>query len=94
MVTLDIETVEKEIIALVNDLNENLKIGAAVDQNCCPGTAGFASQILLNVIFELEERLGVVIPNNQYIFHDKATHKQLSITEAAKKLIKVAKNGN
>jgi hypothetical protein len=95
MITIDHTTVENEIIKVVEDLNVNLKIGAVVNANCCPGKSGFASQILVDIMADLEDALGISIPHNQYIFFDKVApkqFKQLTIKEAAQKLIKVATN--
>lgn len=94
MVTITQDKVETEIIKAVEDLNKNLKIGATVDATCSPGNVGFASQVLLTIMSTLEINLGVNIPHNVYIFHDKDTFRQLTISEAAKKLIKLAKHGN
>ncbi len=93
MVTLTQQTVEAEIVNAVEDLNKNLKIGATVNATCSPGNVGFASQVLLTIMSTLEINLGVTIPHNVYIFHDKSTNKQLTIKEAAKKLIKLAEYG-
>lgn len=93
MTNLILASVEAEIIKAVEDLNSNLKIGATVNAACCPGNVGFASQVLLTIMSRLEDSLGIIIPHNVYIFHDKDTHQQLSIKEAANKLIKVAKDG-
>lgn len=86
-------TVEAEIIKAVEDVNKNLKIGATVNTSCCPGDDGFSSHILLHIMSRLQDTLGIIIPNNVYIFHDKDSHKQLSIEDAAIKLIKLAKHG-
>ena len=89
MATLSQAVVEAEIINAVEELNKNLKIGATVNGGCCPGNSGFASQVLLTIMTTLEVNLEITIPHNVYIFHDKKTHEQLSITQAAKKLIKI-----
>jgi acyl carrier protein len=93
MITIDQAVVEDEIIKIVEDLNTNLKIGATVNKHCAPGRSGFASQILVDMMADLEDALGVTIPSNQYIFFDKTNHRQLTIKEAAQKLIKVATYG-
>mgnify|MGYP000079457201 CR=1 FL=1 len=90
MIPISEALVEKEIIKAVEDLNANMKIGAIVDSSCRPGNVGFASQVLLTIMSRLEETLNIIIPDNVYIFHDKASHQQLSINEATKKLIKLA----
>lgn len=92
MVTIAQETVEQEIIKAVEELNSNMKLGANIDSACCPGEIkGISSQILVTIMSRLEDSLGVQIPSNVYIFHDKDTHSQLSIEAAAKKLIKLSK---
>jgi len=93
MKKLDHKIVEAEIIKAVTDLNVNLKIGAEISTTCCPGNSGFASQVLLDLMVSLELALGVTIPLKEYIFFDKASHKQLTIKAAAEKLIKIAKDG-
>jgi len=40
---------------------------------------------------KLEDILNISIPENCYIFYEKASNKQLSIKEASLKLIKIAK---
>jgi len=93
MIKLEESTVESALIKEIDDLNRNLKIGATINTTCCPGNAGFASQVLLTIMSRLEDSLGIIIPHNVYIFHDKVSHKQLSIKEAANKLIRFAKDG-
>lgn len=93
MIKVDQATVEAEIVKVVEDININLKVGAVINATCCPGNIGFTSQILIDIMPSLEDALGIIIPHNQYIFFDKSTHRQLSIKEAAQKLIKVAKDG-
>ena len=93
MVELAQDVVENEIIKVVEELNDKLSIGANINAGCSPGGIGIGSQILVTIMSRLEHALGITIPSNTYIFYDKKTHKQLSITEAAKKLIKVATNG-
>ena len=82
--------VEAEIKSAVEEINNNLKIGAKIDSECRPGEIGISSQILLTIMSRLEDSLGVIIPSNVYLFHDKEK-QQLSIQDAAKKLIKFAK---
>ncbi len=81
--------VEAEIISAVEEINEHLKIGAKIDSGSCPGNiGGMSSQILLTIMSRLEDTLGIEIPPNIYIFHHK--DEQLSIQQAAEKLIKYA----
>jgi len=93
MSTLVHKTVEAEIIKALEDVKSKLKISANINADCCPGIIGISSQILLNIMIDLEETLGVSIPNNIYIFHDPKTHKQLSVTEATQKLLKIVNHG-
>jgi len=91
MITIAQETVEQEIIKAVEEINTNLKIGANINGECCPGNIGISSQILITIMSRLEDSLGIQIPTNVYIFHNKDTQDQLSIQDAAKKLIKLSK---
>lgn len=94
MIELTQTQVEDELLKIVEEVNGRLKIGGDVNVGCRPGNIGFSSQVLVDIMIQVEGILGVNIPNNAYIFYDKSSHKQLSIKEAAKKLLKVAKNGN
>lgn len=93
MITLEQNYVESEIIKLVSEISTSLEIETVVDNICCPSNIGISSQILITVMSRLESALGVVIPKSCYIFLDNKSHTQLNIQEAAKKLIKFAKNG-
>ncbi len=94
MINIDQAIIENEIIKQVEDIKNNFNIQTDVDIDSCPGLiAGITSQILVTVISRLQPALGIIIPNNTYIFHNKEKNKQLTIKEAAQKLIKVAKNG-
>ena len=92
MKKLDHEIVEAEIMKAVKDVSIILKIGAEINISCNPGNI-FPSHVLLDLTPTLEIALGVTIPLKEYIFFDKSKHKQLSIKEAAEKLIKIAKYG-
>jgi hypothetical protein len=92
MVNLAIETVEKEITNAIKDVNQRFKIGSTVDGDVCPGDS-IASQILVTIMGRIGSKLGASIPNNVYIFYDKKSHKQLSIKEAAQKLLNAVTNG-
>ncbi len=94
MANLDSTIVEKEIIKSVDAVRKKFKIDAVVNGDCSPGGIGIASQVLLNVMRRLEGTLGIAIPHNCYIFHDKKTKRQLTIKEAVEKLIKNATDGN
>ncbi|TMU54814.1 hypothetical protein [Flagellimonas algicola] len=88
---LQLEYVENQIKKIVEEINSNLELNANVTVNTCPYDIGISSQILISVMAELEDVLEVAIPENCYIFHDKADNRQLSIREASLKLIKIAK---
>jgi len=93
MVTLSQQIVVDEILKVINDTKKLLKIEGEIDASCCPGNiSGISSLILVDVISELSSKLKVDIPYDCYIFHDKKTKKQLSIIEAAKKLLKEGKD--
>lgn len=91
MVKIEHSVVENEIIKTVKGLSSLLMIDENIDADSCPGSIGFSSQVLITIMGRLEDTLNVFIPDNIYIFHDKVTHKQLTIKEAADKLIKLAK---
>ncbi|HMK16851.1 MAG TPA: hypothetical protein VK492_01520 [Chitinophagaceae bacterium] len=93
MVNLELTRVEKEITKAIDETTNMLKIDAAVNEDYCPGIL-IPSQVLVTLMARIGRSLGVMIPDSCYIFHDKKNHQQLSIKEAAKKLIKEAKNGN
>lgn len=91
MVKIDHNIVEEEIIQVITDLGSKLNIEAEINSVCIPGVIGFSSQVLITVMGQLEEKLGIIIPNQCYIFHDKISLRKLTIEEAANKLIKTAK---
>lgn len=93
MVEISHELVEKEIINVIKEINNQINIKEVVDADFCPGTF-IPSQVLLTQIGRIGKMLNVVIPDNCYIFHDKTTSRQLSVKEAVQKLIKEAKYGN
>ncbi len=92
MKTLEADIVEEEVIAVVKEICEALKISAVIDSEFCPGDY-IKSQVLLDSITTIGDALGVTIPNECYVFSDK-NRKQLSIKETVQKIIKVAKDGN
>lgn len=93
MENLTSDRVEKEITKAVNEIKGRLKIKATIDGDSCPGDiVGITSQILVTVIGRIANNLGVTLPNNVYIFHDKNSG-QLSIKQATQKFIKSATNG-
>lgn len=93
MLTLSINTVEEEILKVIKDTSKLLRLEGEIDENSCPGNIkGLSSIILVTIISQLSSTLNVEIPADCYLFHDKKTKKQLSIVEAAKKLIKESKS--
>jgi len=88
MITLQSDIVEKEVIKVVKEICDALKIDAVINNVCRPGDI-IKSQVLLTVIDTIGEALGVKIPKDSYIFREK-NHKELSIKETAQKIINVA----
>ena len=84
--------VEKVIVDAIKEVKDMLKLDVSIDGDVCPGDIGISSQVLITVMGRVSNILGVSIPDNCYIFHDNET-QQLSIKEAAQKLINVAKDG-
>jgi len=94
MIKIDHAAVEDEIIKAVKEFSNKLNLEVVVDSDCSPGNIiGMSSQVLITVMGKIEEALDVSIPDTCYIFHDKVTKRQLTIKEAADKLIKIAKDG-
>jgi hypothetical protein len=92
MKKLDIEKIEQEIVAIVKKVCEQQDIKEEVNGNFCPGLF-IMSQVLVSIISEIEIKTGLTIPIDCYIFYDSNKNKeQLSIKNAVKKLLKVAKN--
>ncbi|RCR67524.1 hypothetical protein [Larkinella punicea] len=95
MKSLDPSVVELELVKIVDEVNKNIsRLDIDIDTSCCPGDIGISSQILITIMGRVSNNLGITIPDDCYIFHDKDSHKQLSIKEAAQKLIEKAKDGN
>ena len=93
MAHLSNNQIETEITNAVVEVAKKLKIQADITSGSCPGDV-IRSHILLTLMGRLQSTLGVTIPNNVYIFYDKKNHRQLTIKEAAQKLIKSVQNGN
>jgi hypothetical protein len=93
MAILDHNLIQEEIVRTIAEVNSMLKLDTAINGDYCPG-ALISSQILITVMGRIGKALGVIIPDNCYIFHDKKTQNQLTIKEATQKLIKVVENGN
>ena len=88
MKLLKAEIVEQEVANVVKEICSVLKIEAVIDSECFPGTI-IKSQVLLSVIGSIADALGVIIPNDCYIFREKNL-KELTIKETAQKIIQVA----
>jgi len=93
MAALTIEQVEREITAEIKEAGRRYKIETPINRDLCPGNVGIESPVLVSIMGRLAAKLEVSIPLTSYIFHDKRTHRQLSIKEAAAKLLKVVKDG-
>lgn len=92
METLEFEKIEQEIITILKRVCEQQSIDKEVNGEFCPGKL-IMSQVLVSIIPEIEIKTGMTIPIDCYIFHDTNKSKgQLSIKNAVKKLLKVAKN--
>jgi acyl carrier protein len=94
MVKIENKIVEDAILEEIGKLRglSSVDAEAEIDKECKPGIIGVRSQILVDIMGKLEETLGVTIPNNCYIFRDGDGIRELTIREAAEKLIKIAKN--
>jgi hypothetical protein len=90
MAKLENALVEAKLIKVIDEIKDKFKIKADVDIEFCPENF-ISSQVLVTVTGRIAVALGVTIPENCYIFHDKKTLKKYSIKEAAEKLIKEAK---
>ncbi|WP_293295213.1 hypothetical protein [Allomuricauda sp.] len=88
---LQIENIESQIRDVIEEINVEQELNAKVTVNTCPYEIGISSQVLVSVMGLLEAKLEVEIPANCYIFYDKTKNKQLSIKEAALKLLKTIK---
>lgn len=94
MVNIENHIVEDAIIQEIEKLKglSSVDAEAEISKECKPGVIGVRSQILVDIMGKLEELLEVVIPNNCYIFRDRDGITELTIREAAEKLIKIAKH--
>jgi len=91
MEALKLEQIEKEVINIIKEVCKKQKIDEEVDAEFCPGKF-IMSQVLVSITPEIEIKLGVSIPLECYIFHDNNKNKEkLSIKNAVKKILKVAK---
>lgn len=86
--------VEAELVKIIDEVNKNIStVETDVDADCIPGHIGISSQILITIMGRVSNALEVVIPDDCYIFYDKKTNRQLTIREAAKKLIEKSTDG-
>ena len=94
METLESEKIEQEVIAIIKKVCEQQNINEEVNSAFCPGRF-IMSQVLVSIIPEIEIKTGLTIPVECYIFHDNNNKikEQLSIKNAVKKLLKIAKHG-
>jgi hypothetical protein len=92
MISIDKITVEDVIIQEIENLKglSNIPTETEISKESRPGLIGVRSQILVDIMGKLEELLNVVIPNNCYIFRERDGFTELSIAQAAEKLIKIA----
>lgn len=92
MVSIDQHIVEEAIIHEIESLKglSNISTETEITKECKPGIIGVRSQILVDIMGKLEELLDIVIPNNCYIFRERDGVTELSISQAAEKLIKIA----
>ncbi len=94
MVKIKNQIVEEAIIQEIEKLKglSSMDSTAEINKECKPGIIGVRSQVLVDIMGILEKILEVVIPNNCYIFRDSDGIRELTIREAAEKLIKIAKH--
>ena len=92
MSELSITKVESELMNSIKEVKKMFNLSNSITVDVCPGNIGITSQVLIDVMVRIGNKLGVSIPDNAYIFHDKVSRKQLTIREAALKLMKIATN--
>ncbi|RYD57615.1 MAG: hypothetical protein EOP56_07500 [Sphingobacteriales bacterium] len=94
MVKLSTEAVENEIVKVIEQFKVAFGLDCEIDVNSSPGEIeSISSLMLVTASTRVGRALGVTIPLGCYIFCDKAKGRQLTIREAAQKLIKEAKYG-
>ena len=94
MTKLKTEVVENALTKVIEEVKNVLRLNVAVNVDMAPGNSGISSQVLVTVIGRIGNKLGVAVPNGCYLFYDKKRKKQLTIREAAQKLIKAVTNEN
>lgn len=94
MVNIDSQIVQQAILREIEKLKglSSLDDEAEINVECKPGVIGVRSQVLVYITGALEESLNIIIPNNCYLFRDGDGIRELTIREAAEKLIKFSKN--
>ena len=94
MVKIALDLVEDAILKEMEKLKvlPSISIEEEIDKESKPGAIGIRSQVLVTVMGKLEELLEIEIPNNCYIFRDSDGIRELTIREAAEKLLKIAKH--
>jgi hypothetical protein len=91
MIDIKAEIVEKEIVKVLEEIRNDLELEIDLNTSCSPGDL-MMSQILVTAISRIGQNLGIAIPLGCYIFFDNHAEKQLTIKEAALKLIKQARH--
>lgn len=94
MLTTELSIVENAILEELEKVKglSSVDDEAEINIDCKPGAIGIRSQVLVSIMVNLEEALNVVIPDSCYIFRDTDGMRELTIREAAEKLIKIAKD--
>ena len=88
----ELEKIEQEVITIIKRVCDQQNINEEVNSGFCPGKF-IMSQVLVSIIPEIEIKTGMTVPIECYIFYDSNKNKtQLSIKNAVKKLLKVAKH--
>lgn len=94
MIEIENHIIEEAIVTEIEKLKKmsSVDVEAQINKECKPGAIGIRSQVLVTIMGVLEESLEIIIPNNCYIFRDSNENRELTIKEAAAKLIKIAKH--
>ena len=93
MVKIELHIIEDAILQEIEQLKgmSGVDTETEINKECKPGQIGIRSQILVTIMGQLEDVLGVEIPANCYIFRDSDGIRELNVREAAEKLQKIAK---
>ncbi|WP_342084846.1 hypothetical protein [Dyadobacter sp. OTU695] len=94
MLEADVHSVEKVILEELEKVKglSSVDTDVEINSDCKPGAIGIRSQVLVSIMGNLEEILNVTIPDTCYIFRDTDGIRELTVREAAEKLIKIAKD--